>query len=168
MIKMQKHKAEDSDDSSVMSAGEERNTALSSYFEPDVNEETFGNIKFQTLEKSKAYTAFNHLWEWIQYNKRKMRRDGYYKTEAAIGSSTHPIPKQQRDVLGSEAISFDQVETEDDAVKCLKQILSNLMHKKLIAETIRYKHQRRKRYTDVLDAKELTKELLTVNAPYVS
>ena len=93
MIKMQKQIVEDSDASSVMSVGEEWNTALSSYFEPEVREETFGNIKFQALEKAKVYTAFNHHWEWIQYNKRKSRRDGYYKTEAAIDSSTHPVPK---------------------------------------------------------------------------
>ena len=41
------------------------------------------------------------------------------------------------------------------------------MHKRLIQQTIKFKHNRRKRYMGMLENKELIKELLTVNAPYV-
>ena len=125
IIKMQRQRDKDSELSSLLSSDEEENTALSSYYKSEVAE-GFGNINEQASEKAKFYANFNINWEWIQYNRRKLRRDGYYNSNAQLDKASNPLNKQQREILNIELLPSEHIKTEEDAVHCYKLLINGL------------------------------------------
>ena len=93
IIKMQRQRDKDSEISSLLSSDEEENTALSSYYKSEVAE-GFGNINEQANEKAKFYANFNINWEWIQQDRKKLRREGYYNSNVQIDRASNPLNKQ--------------------------------------------------------------------------